>query len=399
MELRHKIGLYLSYFLSMAGLGFILPFLPLYLGERGISDQSLGIIWTLGALTSLLQLHCGVVADRTGWRRSMLLASLGIIAVSGLAIPFVSNFWLLVFLIILFSENGLVRGLVESLSGAEATALAPEGNEARALSALRFWRPAGILVVTVICGWWLAKLGLETAFLLVVGLQFLSFITAISMMGAKVEKVAPIKGAINEKITPTLSNLIKDPILCTFITAMILFHFAGAPAGVYFGLFVSRELMLPESFIAFAFVVDMAAWLIVVLPTGWLADRYGWKPLLIMAWLLLAVRNGMLSVATEHWQLIVLKIFDGIANGMFAVLAASWVVKWLGDHNRSAEAHAIVGVSLVLGSALGTLASGLTVEWLGYRDLFAALAIAALIATVVVLRVPEIRNAKVSKVQ
>jgi len=398
MELRHKIGLYLSYFLSMAGLGFILPFLPLYLGERGISDQSLGIIWTLGALTSLLQLHCGVIADRTGWRRPMLLASLGIIAISGLAISFISNFWLLVFLVILFSENGLVRGLVESLSGAEATALAPEGKEARALSALRFWRPAGILVVTVICGWLLAKLGIETAFLLVVCLQFLSFFTALLMIGAKVEKVTSIKlGAINEKTTPVLSNLMRDPILCTFITAMILFHFAGAPAGLYFSLFVSRELMAPESFIALTFIVDMAAWLIVVFPTGWLADRYGWKPLLIMAWLLLAVRNGMLSVATEHWQLIVLKIFDGIANGMFAVLAASWVVKWLGDRNRSAEAHAIVGVSLVLGSALGTLASGLSVEWLGYRDLFAALAIAALIAAIFLLKVPEIRDAKVSK--
>jgi MFS family permease len=155
--------------------------------------------------------------------------------------------------------------------------------------------------------------------------------------------------------------------------------------------------MAPESFIALTFIVDMAAWLIVVFPTGWLADRYGWKPLLIMAWLLLAVRNGMLSVATQHWELIVLKILDGIANGMFAVLAASWVVKWLGDRNGSAEAHAIVGVSLVLGSALGTLASGLSVEWLGYRDLFAALAVAALIATVVLLRVPEIRDAKVSK--
>ena len=35
MDWRNRIGLYGSYFLGMAAIGFTLPYLPLYLGEKG----------------------------------------------------------------------------------------------------------------------------------------------------------------------------------------------------------------------------------------------------------------------------------------------------------------------------------------------------------------------------
>ena len=42
---------------------------------------------------------------------------------------------------------------VESLAGAEAAALAPEGKVGSALGALRFWKPIGIVLMTLFGGW------------------------------------------------------------------------------------------------------------------------------------------------------------------------------------------------------------------------------------------------------
>ena len=42
MDMRNRIGLYGSYFLGMAAIGFTLPYLPLYLGEKGLSDRRSG---------------------------------------------------------------------------------------------------------------------------------------------------------------------------------------------------------------------------------------------------------------------------------------------------------------------------------------------------------------------
>src|SRR5262245_44262173 len=53
MDWRNRLGLYGGYFCAMAGIGFTLPYLPLYLKERGLSDRDIGIISTLAALGAL----------------------------------------------------------------------------------------------------------------------------------------------------------------------------------------------------------------------------------------------------------------------------------------------------------------------------------------------------------
>ena len=160
--------------------------------------------------------------------------------------------------------------------------------------------------------------------------------------------------------------------------------------GIYLGLFLKRDLHAPERMLADAFVVSMLAWMLVVWPAGWLADRCGRKPLLVAGWAIMAVRLGLLTFVQTPWLAVANQALDGLGNGLFAVMAAAWVTDRLADPRRSGEAQVIVGSCLVLGSALGPAAAALLVEPLGYRGLFAALtALGALATAVVVFLVPE----------
>jgi hypothetical protein len=40
MDWRNRIGLYRAYFLGLSGIGFTLPYLPLYLRQQGMSDRT-----------------------------------------------------------------------------------------------------------------------------------------------------------------------------------------------------------------------------------------------------------------------------------------------------------------------------------------------------------------------
>ncbi len=88
----------------------------------------------------------------------------------------------------------------------------------------------------------------------------------------------------------------KDPGLWAFVAAMVLYHAANAPGGVYLGLFLKRDLHAPERMLAYAFAVSMVAWMLVVWPAGWLADRWGRQPLLIAGWAIMAVRLGLVAL-------------------------------------------------------------------------------------------------------
>ncbi len=151
----------------------------------------------------------------------------------------------------------------------------------------------------------------------------------------------------------------RDAALWSFIAAMVLFHSANAPGGVYLGLFLSRDLHAPTKQLAIAFVVSMIAWMLVVRPAGTLADRWGRRPLLIAAWAAMALRLAIVAVARNAGEVVANQALDGLSNGLFAVLAAAWVTDRLGGARRAGEAQAIVGTSLVFGSALGPYLSAL----------------------------------------
>jgi MFS family permease len=171
---------------------------------------------------------------------------------------------------------------------------------------------------------------------------------------------------------------------------MVLFHAAAAPGGAYLGLFVKHDLGASDGFLPSLFIVMMIAWMLLVRPAGRWADRLGRKPLLVLGWSAMSLRLLLLAVARSPQQVLFIQLLDGLAQGMFGVLAAAWVTDRFADPRRAGEAQVLVGSCLVLGSALGPLLAGMAFPILGYRGLFALLGCIAGAATLLVLFwVPE----------
>ena len=149
MDWRNRIGLYGSYFFGVSGIGFTLPYLPLYLGQQGVSDRTIGLISTLAAVAGLAQFPVGIWSDRIAWRKPFLVVALGLLAVATALLRGGHGVFWLGLLVVLFAENGVCRAVIESLSGAEAASLARPGEVGSALGALRFWKPIGIVAVAL----------------------------------------------------------------------------------------------------------------------------------------------------------------------------------------------------------------------------------------------------------
>ncbi len=390
MDWRNKVGLYGSYFFGMAAIGFTLPYLPLYLGQKGLSDRTIGIVSTLAAISGLAQFPVGIWSDRVGWRKPFLIVALAVAAVSTILLRDARNAVLLGFLVVLFAENGICRAVVESLSGAEAAAIAPKGGVGSALGALRFWKPIGIVIAALAGSRVSERYGVGAMLMPLAIAQGLAVLAAflIHEPGGIDKPKAEINDDFGDR--PAHGWVPKDAGLWAFMAAMILYHAANAPGGVYLGLFLKRDLHAPDRMLAYAFAVSMVAWMLVVHPAGWLADRWGRKPLLVIGWTIMAVRLGLVALIHDPRLAVANQVLDGLGNGLFAVVAAAWVTDRFADPRRSGEAQVLVGSCLVLGSALGPALAGFAVDALGYRGLFTALAVVGAVATaVVVWLVPE----------
>lgn len=386
MSWRNRLGLYGSYFLGMAGIGFTLPYLPIYLEERGLSPRGIGLLSTLAAFASLVQFPIALWSDRVGRRKPFLIVLLAVLAAATFLLrDALALVWLSI-LFVLFAENGVCRATVESLAGAAVTRLAPPDRVGAALSALRFWRPVSIVVVALGGGLLAEWYGIDSILLPLFAVQALAVAAAFLI---REKNGASSRSTTSEPSGSTAAGL-RDGTLWVFVAAMVLFHVANSPGGVYLGLFLKNDLHAEKRTLSHAFVVSMVAWMLVVRFAGPLTDRLGRKPMLLAGWLSMTIRLVLVALAMAPWQVLAIQVLDGAAQGFFAVAAAAWVTDRLADPRRVGEAQALVGTALVFGSAVGPALSGLVVDQLGYRGMFGLLAGIGAFATGMILTlVPE----------
>ena len=387
MDWRNRIGLYGAYFCGMAGIGFTLPYLPLYLRGEGFSDRAISFVSALAALVGVAQFPIGLWSDRMGRRKPFLVALLAVLALATMLLPMTHGLLLVSLLVLLVAENGVCRATVESLAGAEATQMAPPDGVGAALGALRVWRPTVIVVVA------LASIGLSGVLGvrgLLVPLAVVQGLAVVLALLIREDHKVPEPSQGGRETLAAGSKGLHDATLWVFVAAMVLFHFSNAPGGVYLGLFMKQELGTSEGLLPVAFVVSMTVWMLVVQAGGRLADRIGRRPLLIAAWAIMTARLLLLAVAQATWQALAIQVMDGLGQALFAVLAAAWVTDRLGDPRKAGEAQVLVGSALVFGSAVGPAVTGLVVDALGYRGTFAALGSVGAVATLLVIgMVPE----------
>ena len=375
MTLRNRIALYGAYFFGMAGIGFTLPYLPLYLVQRGLSERAVGLVSTLAAVAGLVQFPVGLLSDRLGRRKPFLVAALVLAWIATLALRRAHGPLALALVVALFAENGLCRSVVESLSGSEAAVLSEPGHLGSALGALRFWKPIGVVLMALGGGAVAERWGLDAILIAVAAFQFVAVVLALGIREPHV---------LTHGGDAPASRWWRDRTLWLFVATMVLFHVANAPGGVYLGLFLKGSLGAPDHVLSLAFVVSNVTWMLVVWPAGRVSDRIGRRPLLLAGWAAAASRLALVALSRTSTEVLSIQILDGLAQGLFAVAAAAWVTDWLGEPQRAATAQVIVGSSLVAGSALGPALAGCLIDVLGYRGMFAVLASVGGLATLIV---------------
>ena len=136
--------------------------------------------------------------------------------------------------------------------------------------------------------------------------------------------------------------------------------------------------------------------LVVTVPSGWLADRVGRKPLVASAGVLAAAGSAMVLVVRTPALLTTAGALLGLSVGMF--LSANWAL--VTDLVPEAEAARYLGIANIAtagGSGIARLMGGALIDPLnrlfgspsaGYLSLYGLALLAFLVGTIAILRVP-----------
>jgi MFS family permease len=350
----------------------LLPFLPLYVGQLGVTDRAAIVQWSgvaygasffTAALTAPLW---GRLADRYGRKLMLVRASLGMTIAMSL-IGMAHTVWQLVALRLL---AGLLGGYASG-SMALVAAQTPKAHSGWALGVVSSGIMAGNLVGPLIGGVLPPLIGIRATFLFAGAVIFIAFLGTIFLIreeGRPKAQVCKTRGGWS--LIPD-----KRPIIAMLATGLLLM-LANMSIEPIITVYVA-QLVEPSRVTFVAGLVMSAAALGSVLSSsllGKLADRVGHWRIIIACLAVAALLLIPQSFVTSSWQLIVLRFLMGLALGGLLPCIASVI-----RHNvPETIAGGILGYSVsaqFAGQVLGPLGGGLVGGHIGMRAVFLGTAV------------------------
>ncbi|AYN27396.1 MULTISPECIES: multidrug efflux MFS transporter [Buttiauxella] len=374
------ISVWFGCFFTGLAISQILPFLPLYVEQLGVtSHQALsmwsGLTFSVTFLVSaIVSPMWGSLADRKGRKLMLLRASLGM-AVAILLQAFATNVWQL---FILRAIMGLTSGYIPNAMALVASQV-PRERSGWALSTLSTAQISGVIVGPLLGGYMADTLGLRMVFYVTAALLMVSFLVTLFLIKEGARPVISKSDRLSGKAV--FASLPYPKLMMSlFVTTMVI-QLCNGSVGPILTLFIKQ--LSPESnniaFISgFIAAVPGISALISAPRLGKLGDRIGTARVLMATLIISVLLFFAMSWVTSPMQLAVLRFLLGFADGAMLPAVQTLLVKYCSDQVTGR----IFGYNqsfMYLGNVIGPLIGAGVSAMAGYRWVFIATALVVLL--------------------
>lgn len=374
------ISVWFGCFFTGLAISQILPFLPLYVSQLGVSSHEALSMWSgltfsvTFLVSAIVSPMWGSLADRKGRKLMLLRASLGM-AIAILLQAFATNVWQL---FLLRALMGLTSGYIPNAMALVASQV-PRDRSGWAISTLSTAQISGVIGGPLMGGFLADHVGLRAVFLITAVLLVISFLVTLFLIkeGARpsVSKAERLSGKAVFASLPYPWLMIS-----LFITTMVI-QLCNGSVGPILALFI--QSMTPESTnIAFlsgmiAAVPGVSA-LMSAPRLGKLGDRIGTGRILMATLIVAVMLFFAMSFVTTPFQLGVLRFLLGFADGAMLPAVQTLLIKYSSDRVTGR----IFGYNqsfMYLGNVAGPLMGAAVSAMAGFRWVFAATAVVVLL--------------------
>ena len=374
------ISVWFGCFFTGLAISQILPFLPLYVAQLGVSSHEALSMWSgltfsiTFLVSAIVSPMWGSLADRKGRKLMLLRASLGM-AIAILLQAFATNVWQL---LLLRGVMGLTSGYIPNAMALVASQV-PRERSGWALSTLSTAQISGVIGGPLMGGFLADHVGLRAVFIITAILLMVSFLVTLFLIKEGVRpKISKAQRLSGKAVFASLPY--PRLVISLFVTTMVI-QLCNGSVGPILALFI-QSLSPDTANIAFlsgmiAAIPGVSA-LISAPRLGKLGDRIGTARIL-MATLVCAVGLFFaMSFVTSPLQLGVLRFLLGFADGAMMPAVQTLLLKYSSDQVTGR----IFGYNqsfMYLGNVAGPLMGATVSAMAGFRWVFVATAVVVLL--------------------
>lgn len=374
------ISVWFGCFFTGLAISQILPFLPLYVEQLGVTSHEALSLWSgltfsvTFLVSAIVSPMWGSLADRKGRKLMLLRASFGM-AVAILLQAFATNVWQL---FLLRAVMGLTSGYIPNAMALIASQV-PRERSGWAISTLSTGQISGVIVGPLLGGFMADHLGLRPVFFATAGLLMVSFLVTLLLIkeGAR-PKISKDERLTGKEVFATLPY--PWLIFSLFITTLVI-QLCNGSIGPILALFI-KQLSPDSNNIAFmsGFIAALPgiSALFAAPKLGKLGDRIGTERILMATLCCAVVLFLAMSFVTSPVQLGILRFMLGFADGAMLPAVQTLLLKYCSDKVTGR----IFGYNqsfMYLGNVAGPLMGAGVSAMAGFRYVFAATAVVVLL--------------------
>ncbi len=376
------------------GLG---PFMAIfYTAVRHWNPGQIGVLIACQSLSGIVvQSWVGNWVDESHHKRELTAAAAITVALGAVGIVTLPSFWLQVAVQILI---GLAVTVFPAVTSAFALGLAEKDQLPVRIARNETLTHTGNVVFAIAAGALGALLALQGIFFAAAVFAF-GMAPAVYFINKETISYEAARGGSDEeggeKKRSSWRDLLHDKRIQTFTASVVLFYFANAATLPLVGEMLTKGKHGRSSAwqVAVMVIVAEAVMVGVAAVCGKLAESWGRKPLFLIGFAVLALRNGLTLVSHNEFYLIGLQSLDGVAMGIYGVLLTLVTADLAKGTGRFNFLQGAVQSSMGLGGMLSNSLFGFIAKTLGFNAGFLGLsAIAIAGGALFQFRMPETKG-------
>ena len=297
--------LIISMFIVQLGVGLIIPILPNFMQEFGVSGATLGyLVSAMGLTQFLFSPIAGEWADQYG-RKVIIVSGIGMFSVSQYIFGFADDLWMLYL-------SRLIGGIGIAFTAPAITAymadITTEENRGKGLGWIGAAMSFGIVIGPGIGGF-LAEYGLRLPFYAASAVSALSMGAALLMLPETLSREKQLDARHSKKkrenIFTQIALSFQAPYLSLLLLTFIL-TFGLVNVEVVFGLYVDVKYGFTPQDIAIVITVGaLMGVLIQALMIDWLLRRFGERQVINASLLLSAISLALILISGSFWYILI----------------------------------------------------------------------------------------------
>jgi PPP family 3-phenylpropionic acid transporter len=346
------------YFIYYFFVGAFVPYWGLYLQSEQFSAADIGILMSLFQISRIFAPNFwGWLADHTGKRAQWirLTAFLGLCG-------FIAVFWAHGFFWMFFVMAALSLFTSSTLPLAESLTLAHLATTNGHYSRIRMWGSLGFIVAAVILGFMIDSAGIASLLWFLLIVQISLFVLSYTLPEPT---VAP-----HEHDHFSIWQVIKQPNVIALLVGCSLMVTAHGVLYNFYSIYLS-EHGYSKGAIGLLWAVGVICEIAIFMLMPRIMARFSLKAILLTSLVLAVIRFTLIGVSVDNlWMIILAQTLHAATFGSFHAASVEVVTQFFKGRHQAKGQAIYNSVAYGVGGAIGGIAGGYSLQYLGGQQTF-----------------------------